>query len=158
MKRVKGRQLYVFADGYPIICSTDCNLSISASTLETSSAKGARRFRAGKKSWSMNCAGFYVKSAAIPANIVQGVLAVGSTVRVAMTALAREFADAGIDIATISPDATHTIVGEAIITSCQYVGRRSGLATYSIAFQGSGKIAPPNAVSAGFPYALPVIF
>lgn len=158
MTRVKGRQLYIFLDGYPLVSSTKCALAVSADSVELCSAKGCRRFRPGKKTWSIDCAGYYLKSATIPANILQGVLAIGSTVRVAMTVLARELVEVGIDVDTISPDALHTIVGDAIITNCRYVGQRGGVANYAITLQGVGELGPLNTEAKGFPYGLPIIF
>lgn len=158
MRRVKGRQLYVFADGYPLISSTNCTLSISAGTLELSSVNGCRRFRAGKKTWSIDCSGFYVRESTTPVNVLQGVLAIGATVRVVMTALARELADAGIDTDSLSPDGTHTMVGDAVITNCRYAGKRGEIATYAISFLGSGALLPVGREFRGFPYALPIVF
>ncbi len=142
-KRVRGEQLYMFmGDNFtPVGCSTDCSLNASVDTIEVSADGAWRCFRAGKKSWSMDCSGFYLEDSTLPTNFLQGVKAVGTTVRVAMTVLASELVAAGLDITTLTPDASHTIVGDAIITDCDYDGQRSGLATYSIAFQGSGELS-----------------
>lgn len=142
-KRVRGEQLYMFlgADYKPVGCSTDCSLSASVDTIEVSASGEWRNFRAGKKTWSMDCSGFYFDDLTLPTNFLQGAKAVGATVRVAMTVLASELVAAGLDITTLTPDASHTIVGDAIIIDCNYDGQRSGLATYSIAFQGSGELS-----------------
>ena len=141
-KRVRGEQLYMFlGDDYkPVGCSTDCSLSASVDTIEVSASGEWRNFRAGKKTWSMDCSGFYFDDLTLPTNFLQGAKAVGTTVRVAMTVLASELTSAGIDIANLSPDGTHTIVGDAIITSSNYDGPRGGLATYAISFQGTGEL------------------
>lgn len=141
-KRVRGEQLYMFlGDDYkPVGCSTDCSLSASVDTIEVSASGEWRNFRAGKKTWSMDCSGFYFDDLTLPTNFLQGAKAVGATVRVAMTVLASELTSTGIDIANLSPDVTHTIVGDAIITSSNYDGPRGGLATYAITFQVTGEI------------------
>lgn len=141
-KRVRGEQLYMFlgADYKPVGCSTDCALNASVDTIEVASSGAWRNFRPGKKTWSMDCSGFYLDDPTLPTNFLQGIKQVGTTVRVAMTVLASELSAAGLDIANLSPDTTHTIVGDAIITNCNYDGDRGGLATYSISFQGTGEL------------------
>lgn len=141
-KRVRGEQLYMFlgADYKPVGCSTNCSLSASVDTIEVSASGEWRNFRAGKKTWSMDCSGFYFDDLTLPTNFLQGAKTVGATVRVAMTVLASELISAGIDIANLSPDGTHTIVGDAIINSSNYDGPREGLATYAISFQGTGEL------------------
>lgn len=141
-----------------MVSSTKCSLTVSAASVELCSAKGCRRFRPGKKSWSIDCTGYYLKRANIPANILQGVFDIGATVRVAITVLARELVNMRIDVDTISPDALHTMVGDAIITTCRYVGQRGGVANYAITFQGVGKLGPLNTETKGFPYGLPIVF
>jgi predicted secreted protein len=159
-KRVRGEQLYMFlGDDYkPVGCSTDCSLSASVDTIEVSASGEWRNFRAGKKTWSIDCSGFYVRESTTPVNALRGVLAIGATVRVVMTALARELAEAGIDTDNLSPDGTHTIVGDAVITNCRYAGKRGELATYAISFLGSGALLPVGREFQGFPYALPIVF
>ena len=138
--KVKGEQLYMFINGHPVGCSTECSVEFNATTIEVAAAGGWSCFRPGRKAWSMGCSGFYFDDAELPTNFVKGSQAIGTKVTVAMTVLARSLVEAGINLETITPDATHTVVGEAIITDCRYSGARGSMATYSIQLQGSGKI------------------
>lgn len=148
--RIKGDQLYAFAELAGELkgvgCSTDCSLSLSAEAVELGGrGRGAwRRYRAGRKSWEMACSGFYAERGASPTSMMGGVVAIGSTVRVAMTVLAASLVDAGIDPDTVAVDGTATLVGEAVVTRCTYSGSRGGVATYSVTFTGSGALAPQN--------------
>ena len=146
-KRVKGEQLYMFiekdAKWQPIGCSTDCSLALSAEVIEVSKKGqgGWRCFRPGQKQWSMDCAGFYFDGV-LPTNFIAGAEAVGTEIRVAMTVLEKTLVEVGIDLNTVAPNSTHTIVGDAIITACSYSGSRGGLSTYRLSVQGSGELAP----------------
>lgn len=140
--KVKGEQLYMFIDNRPVGCSTECSADFNAATIEVAAAGGWSCFRAGRKAWTMSCSGFYFDDAELPTNFIKGSQAIGTTVTVAMTALGRALVEGGVDIEVVTPDAIHTIVGEAIITDCQYSGARGSLATYSIQLQGSGEIKP----------------
>lgn len=147
MSKIKGEQLYMFMKTndkwQPIGCSTDCSLNLSAEPIEISKRGiGAWRcFRAGSKSWGMDCAGFYFDSV-LPTNFIQGADMVGSIIRVAMSVLEKSIIEAGVDLQTIAPHQTHTLVGDALITSCEYSGSRGGMATYKITVQGSGALTP----------------
>lgn len=140
--KVKGKQLYMFMDGTPVGCSTDCSLDFSAETVETAGAGNWRTFRAGRKGWNMTCSGFYFEASALPVNFVAGSKAIGTETMVAMTVLAKDLIERGIDLGTVEPNAEHAVVGRAIITSCRYAGSVNGVATYAIDFQGSGDITP----------------
>ena len=147
-KRIKGEQLYMFMGSAgnlkPIGCSTDCSLDLSADAIETSKRGqgGWRTFRAGQKSWSMDCAGFYFDTDTIPTNFKQGRKAIGTIVKVAITVLARELVEAGIDLSTVQPAPSHTLIGDAVVTNCGYSGSQGGFATYKIQFTGSGELLP----------------
>ena len=127
----------------PIGCSTDCSLNLSADAIETSKrGQGAwRTYRPGQKAWSMDCAGFYFEGAT-PTSFMKGREAVGTVVTVAISVLDRKLVEAGIDLSTVQPSSTHTLVGEAVVTDCSYSGSRGGMATYSISFKGSGSLDP----------------
>lgn len=127
----------------PIGCSTSCSLDLSADAIEKSKrGQGSwRTYRPGRKAWSMSCSGFYFDHAA-PTNFMRGREAVGTEVTVAITVLARELVEAGIDLSTATPSASHTLVGQAVIADCQYSGGKGSIATYSIKFAGSGSIDP----------------
>lgn len=144
-KRVRGEQLYMFMDSgdgmVPIGCSTECSLNLRAATIEVSSAGGWRNFRSGRKEWNMSCSGFYFENAALPTNFLVGTKAIGTTVTVAMSILARSLVEAGIDLENISPDSVQSIMGTAIIVDCRYDGPKSGHATYTIDLQGTGEIS-----------------
>lgn len=146
-KRVKGEQLYMFIEHgnawQPIGCSTDCSLNLTAEAIEVSKKGqgGWRRFRPGTKQWNMDCAGFYMESV-LPTNFVVGVNAIGQTIRVAMSVLESSLVEAGINLSAVTPNDTHTVVGDAVITSCEYSGSRGGLSTYRISVQGSGELIP----------------
>ena len=128
----------------PIGCSTDCSLDLSAEAIEKSKRGqgGWRTFRPGQKSWTMDCAGFYFETAVVPSGFMGGRQALGTMVKVAITVLARELVEAGIDLSTVKPSATHTLIGDAIVTNCAYAGSQGGLATYKISFTGSGELSP----------------
>lgn len=138
--KVRGEQLYLFLNGHPVGCSTECSINFNASLVEVAAAGGWSCFRSGKKVWSIGCSGFYFDDTELPANFVKGAQAVGTKVTVAMTVLARALIEQGINLDSITPDALHTVVGEAIIKDCQYTGQRGSLATYSIQLQGTGAI------------------
>lgn len=144
--KIKGNQLYMFMDSgeglAPIACSTDCEVSFSADAIEVSATGAWKCFRAGRKSWSMNCSGLYVESGNHPTNFVGGAKAIGTKVTVAMSVLERTLVEMGIDISTVAPRAEHTLAGPAIIKNCRYTGSRNGMATYAVDFQGAGEIAP----------------
>lgn len=143
INRTKGEQLYMFLNGSPIGCSTDCSLSLSADAIETSRrGQGAwRTFRPGLKTWSMDCSGFYFDGPT-PTSFMRGASAIGTKVRVAMSVLERNLVEAGIDLSSVQPSATHTLTGDAVITTCEYSGSKSGMAVYKLSFQGTGPIAP----------------
>lgn len=140
--KAKGEQLYLFMNDRPVGCSTECSVDFSAETIEVAATGGWRCFRPGHKAWSMGCSGFYFDDTELPTNFIKGSQAIGTKVTVAMTVLARELVEAGIDLGSVTPDVVHTIVGEAIVTDCRYAGARGSLATYSIQLQGSGEINP----------------
>lgn len=147
MKRIKGEQLYLFmgeglSDIYPVGASTDCSISLSASFIEVSS-RGAgswRRFRPGKKEWSIKCGGFYFDQAGVPSSLPQGVAIIGRTVKVALSVMPAELMSAGINLESIKPNKPITVTGDAIVTACEYSGSVGGIATYTIALQGSGDL------------------
>lgn len=146
MNKVKGEQLYVFIapDGefLPIGASTDCSLSLSAATVEVAS-KGQgkwRKFRASRKDWRISCSGFYLEQVGVPNSMLQGAKLQGENCRVAISVLAKELSNKGFDLGDISPDAVKTLVGDAIITECDYSGSNGSIATYSISFQGNGAL------------------
>lgn len=145
--KIKGEQLYMFMGSpdalSPIGCSTDCSLKLSADAIETSKrGQGAwRTYRPGQKAWSMDCAGFYFEGAT-PTSFMKGREAVGTVVTVAISVLERKLVEAGIDLFSVKPSSTHTLVGEAVVTDCSYSGSRGGMATYSISFKGSGSLDP----------------
>ena len=145
--KIKGEQLYMFmgsADALsPIGCSTDCSLNLSADAIETSKrGQGSwRTYRPGQKAWSMDCAGFYFDGAT-PTSFMKGRESIGTVVTVAITVLDRKLVEAGIDLSSVKPSSTHTLVGEAVVTDCSYSGSRGGMATYSISFKGSGSLDP----------------
>lgn len=145
-KKIKGERLYMFmgsADKLkPIGCSTDCSLDLSAEAIEKSKRGqgGWRTFRPGQKSWSMDCAGFYFENVEVPTNFKSGRNAIGTIVKVAITVLAREAVEAGIDLSTVAPTPSHTLIGDAVVTQCGYSGSQGGLATYKISFTGSGEL------------------
>lgn len=140
--KIRGEQLYLFLNNHPVGCSTECSVNFNATTIEVSASGGWSCFRSGKKAWSMSCAGFYFDDDELPTNFVVGSQAIGTKVVVAMTVLARLLVEAGVNLGSVTPDGTHTIAGEAIITECQYAGQRGSLATYSIQLQGTGEIKP----------------
>ena len=146
-KRVKGEQLYMFMEvggkWTPVGCSTDCSLSMSADATEISrKGQGAWRcFRPGQKQWSLDCAGFYFDGE-LPTNFIAGAESVGQQIRVAMSVLEPSLVDMGVNLSTVAPNTSHTIVGDAIITNCEYSGSKGGLATYRVSMQGSGEIKP----------------
>lgn len=145
MTKIKGEQLYLFAGQealLPVGASTDCSVNMSAETVEVS-ARGQgrwRRFRPGKKTWNISCGGFYFDQEGVPTSLVAGSRMVGEVVKVAISVLAAELVAAGFDLADIQPDKEMTLVGEAIVTACNYSGSVDALATYSIALQGSGSL------------------
>lgn len=145
MARIKGEQLYLFAGQgalLPVGASTDCSVSMSAETVEVS-ARGQgrwRRFRPGKKTWNINCGGFYFDQEGVPTSLVGGSRMVGEVVKVAISILPAELAAAGFDLTDIQPNKEMTLAGEAIVTSCEYSGSVGSLATYSISLQGSGSL------------------
>lgn len=146
MKRVKGEQMYVFMGSaealLPVGASTDCTLSLSAEAVEVASrGQGAwRRFRAGKKQWSVDVSGFYFDAVGLPTSIKEAEM-IGGRYKVAVTVLAQELVDAGVTT-SVTPNAEHCLVGDAILTSCQFAGSNGSLATYNITLQGSGELAP----------------
>lgn len=145
MAKIKGEQLYLFAGQealLPVGASTDCSISMSAETIEVSSRGQGRwrRFRPGKKTWNVSCGGFYFDQEGVPTSLVAGSRMVGEVVKVAISVLAAELVAAGFDLADIQPDKEMTLVGEAILTACDYSGSVGALATYSIALQGSGSL------------------
>ena len=144
MKRIRGEQLYAFMgeDLTPVGASTDCSLSMSAETIEVSTRGQGRwrRFRPGKKIWSINASGFYYEQIGVPSSLLQGAQYIGENVKVAFSVLGKELAAAGFKLEAIAPDKRMTLVGEAVITACEYNGSVGGLATYSISFQGSGNL------------------
>lgn len=147
-KRVRGERLYMFmnlgAGMIPVGASTDCSLAMSSSPIEVSKRGQGRwrAFRAGKCQWSMAVNGFYVeKKTGIPDNILSAASAIGTKVGVAMSILSENIVALGIDLGTITPS-THTLMGEAFITDCEYTGSKGGFATYKIALQGSGELTP----------------
>jgi predicted secreted protein len=89
----------------------------------------------------MDCAGFYFDGE-LPTNFMAGREAIGQQIRVAMSVLEASLVDMGVNLSTVTPNASHTIVGDAIITNCEYSGSRGGLATYRISMQGSGELTP----------------
>lgn len=140
--KAKGEQLYLFINNRPVGCSTECSVDLSAGVIEVAATGGWRCFRPNHKAWSMGCSGFYFEDSELPTNFIKGSQAIGTQVTVAMTVLGRALVEAGINLETITPDAVHTITGEAIITDCRYAGAQGTMATYSIQLQGSGEIKP----------------
>lgn len=146
-KKIKGEQLYMFvgsADALkPIGCSTDCSLDLSADAIEKSKRGqgGWRTYRPGQKSWSMDCAGYYFDDASAPTSIKSGKQMIGTTVKVAISVLSRALVEAGIDLSTVAPAPSHTLIGDAVVTRCGYSGSVGGLATYKISFTGSGELS-----------------
>ncbi len=142
--KVKGKQLYMFMGSgeslTPIGCSTDCSAELRAEAIETTGAGDWACFRSGRKAWSMSCSGFYLEESEHPTNFIAGSQAIGQSVIVALTVLARDLVEAGVDLSKIAPSAEHTIVGSAIITACRYAGSVGGLATYAIEYTGSGPL------------------
>lgn len=145
--RTKGEQLYMFMGNgdnlSPIGCSTDCSLSLSSDAIETSRrGQGSwRTFRAGLKSWSMDCSGFYFDGPT-PTSFMKGREAIGTIVKVAITVLEKNLVEAGIDLSAVKPSPSHTLVGDAVVKNCEYSGSKSGIAVYKIRFQGSGPLNP----------------
>lgn len=145
MSRVKGEQLYLFTGQdalLPVGASTDCSVSMSAETIEVS-ARGQgrwRKFRPGKKTWGISCGGFYFDQDGVPSSLVTGARLVGEVVKVAVSVLARSLVEAGFSLEELQPDTELTLVGEAVVTSCEYSGSVGSLATYSISLQGSGSL------------------
>lgn len=126
----------------PVGASTDCSVNMSAETIEVSvRGRGRwRRFRPGKKMWTISCGGFYFDQPGVPTSLVDGARLIGEEVKIAISVLAAELAAAGFDLADVQPDEVMTLVGEAIVTKCIYSGSVGALATYSIAFQGNGSL------------------
>ena len=125
----------------PIGCSTDNSLSLSADAIETSRrGQGAwRTYRGGLKSWSMSCSGFYFDGPT-PTSFMRGREAIGTIVTVAITVLERNLIEIGIDLSIVKPSPTHTLVGDAVVTDCEYSGSKAGIAVYKMKFQGSGSL------------------
>lgn len=140
--KVKGRQLYVFAQDKPIAGSTGCEIELNAETIETASSGRWRTYRTRLLGWSVNCSGLYVLEPESPTNIIGGAKTIGQKVNVVVSVLSRSLVEAGVDIGSLTPNEEHALVGSAIITSCRYVGPSSGMATYAITFQGTGKVTP----------------
>lgn len=144
--RIKGEQLYVFIASagafLPMGASTDCSLRLTAALVEVNS-KGQglwRRYRVSQKGWEINCSGFYLEQMAVPNSMLEGVKLHGMTCRVAISILAKELVDAGVNIESVTPDRTATLVGDAIITDCEYSGSRGSISTYSVSLQGTGSL------------------
>ena len=147
-KRIKGEQLYVFLSAsnvfLPIGASTDCSLRFNASLVEVASKNGGawRRFRVSKKGWEISCAGFYFDQPSVPNSMVEGANMIGTACRIAISVLAKELVEAGVNIGNLTPNEDAALVGDAVISSCEYSGSKGSLATYSITLQGSGPLEP----------------
>lgn len=147
-KRIKGEQLYVFLSNsgafLPIGASTDCSLRFNASLVEVASKNGGAwsRFRVSKKGWDISCSGFYFEQTSVPNSMVEGANMLGSTCRIAISVLGKEAVEAGVNIGSLSPDTETTLVGDAVISSCEYSGSKGSIATYSITLQGTGPLEP----------------
>lgn len=156
-KKIRGKQLYLFLNDEPLGWSSDCSLTLTANTIEISPSGKWSRYRAGRRSWEVSCSGFYSIGSGASLNIISGAQNIGRSVSVATTVLSEALIQAGIDIEKISPSSEHTVVGDAIITSCEYTGSVSGLATYRVTLRGSGPLGILS-TTGGFPYILPIIF
>ena len=147
MKRIKGGQLYLFmgeglSDIYPVGASTDCSITLSAGAVEVSSRGGGswRKYRLGKKEWSAKCGGFYFEQEGVPSSLPQGVKLIGHEVKVALSVMPAELMSAGVVLETLTPNEAMLVTGSAIVISCEYSGSVGGIATYTIALQGTGEL------------------
>lgn len=145
MSRIRGEQMYLFMGDealIPLGATTDCSVAMSAGAIEVS-ARGAgrwRRFRAGKKTWTVSSGGFYFEQIGTPTSLPQGASLIGTTAKVVISILAKELLQAGINLGNIQPDSQMTLAGDVIITLCRYSGSVGSLATYAIELQGSGDL------------------
>jgi len=154
-KKIRGKQLYLFLNDEPLGWSSDCSINLSAGVVEISPLNGWARFRAGRKSWTVDASGFYMLASVPPTNVVSGARMIGRKVKIAATVLKSDSLVLLDGVEAISPNKTHLIVGDAIVTKCRYSGSVGGFATYSIELQGSDAI---GIASSGFPYSMPLIF
>lgn len=147
-KRIKGEQLYLFLSSsgifLPIGASTDCSLRFNASLVEVASRNGGswQRFRVSRKGWDVSCSGFYFDQPSVPNSMIEGAKMVGATCRIAISVLAKELVEAGVNIGNLAPNTDATLVGDAVVSACEYAGSKGSIATYSITLQGSGPLEP----------------
>lgn len=159
--RITGGQIYTFTStggGLRAVGSaTDCAVQIDAERVELC-PKGstARRYRAGRMSWSITVDRFFAFSD--DGGILPATCPLGQPITAAVSVLKRALVEAGVDPDTLPPEETATIVGEAIVTGIVPRGIRGAAATCGITLQGSGLLQAMRRATDGFIYTLPIIF
>lgn len=132
--RLKGKDIALYRDmgdggEYKLIAlSLSCDVAVSCDMQEFSSflSGRAKRFRAGRYAWTLNCESVVADDVADGKKLLSA-LEKGARLRIAMSM--------GL------PDgSTHAVSGWVLVASWSEGAPLSGMATYKVAFQGDGEL------------------
>ena len=132
--RLKGNDIALYramsgGDGYKLIAlSLACDVSVSCDMQEFSSflSGRAKRFRAGRYSWTINSESIVATDVADGKELLSALKA-GTRMRIAMSL--------GL------PDgSTHAVSGWVLVAGWSEGAPLSGMATYKVSFQGDGEL------------------